>query len=69
MKKLDPIEFKDNVDPARLRELLHNGSVVKEAGDLLTYWDNLTKASLLLMPPTRHNFVHLNEALKVKNLC
>ena len=62
-------EFKQKVDPTRLQELLDNGSVIAEASDLLDYWGNLTKTGLLLMPPTRHNFIHLNEALKVKMKC
>jgi hypothetical protein len=33
---------------------------------VLEYWGGLTYAGLLLMPPTRHNFIHLNEALRVK---
>ena len=66
VKALEPDEIKCKVEPARLQELLENDSVVEEASRLLTYWGNLTIAGLLLMPPTRHNFVHLNEALKVK---
>ena len=62
-------EFNQKVAPARLQELLENGSIVEEASDLLAYWGNLTKAGLLLMPPTRHNFIHLNEAMKVKKKC
>lgn len=68
-KVLKADDLERNVEPARLQELLQNGSVVEEASDLLTYWGNLTIAGLLLMPPTRHNFVHLNEALKVKKKC
>lgn len=69
VKTLDPDEFKQKVDPVRLQELLDNGSVAEDASDLLVYWGNLTKAGLLLMPPTRHNFIHLNEAMKVKKKC
>ena len=69
VKGLGPDELKAKVDPARLQELLENGSVAEEASDLLAYWGNLTKAGLLLMPPTRHNFIHLNEALRVKTKC
>jgi len=69
VKVLEADDLKRKVEPARLLELLDNGSVVEEANDLLTYWGNLTIAGLLLMPPTRHNFVHLNEALKVKKKC
>jgi len=66
---LQPHDFKRKVEPARLQILLENGSVVKEARELLDYWGNLTSAGLLLMPPTRHNLVHLNEALMVKKKC
>jgi len=69
VKALEADDLERTVEPARLQELLENGSVVEEASDLLTYWGNLTFAGLLLMPPTRHNFVHLNEALKVKKKC
>ena len=69
VEALSPDELKQKIDPARLQELLDNGSVVEKASDLLDYWGNLTKAGLLLMPPTRHNFIHLNEAVKVKKKC
>ena len=69
VKALEADELARKVESARLQELLDNGSVVQEASDLLTYWGNLTIAGLLLMPPTRHNFVHLNEALKIKQKC
>jgi hypothetical protein len=66
VQAIQPEEFKQKVGPARLRQLLDDGSVPKEATGLIEYWGNLTKAGLLLMPPTRHNFLHLNEALMVK---
>jgi len=69
VKGLQPDELGQKIDSVRLQELLDDGSVTEEASDLLTYWGNLTKAGLLLMPPTRHNFIHLNEALKVKKNC
>jgi len=69
VKALEADDLERTVEPARLQELLENGSVDEEASDLLTYWGNLTFAGLLLMPPTRHNFVQLNEALKVKKKC
>ena len=51
------------------KEKIKQASVAREAMGLIEYWGNLTIAGLLLMPPTRHNFVHLNEALKVKKKC
>ena len=54
------------VQPARLQQLWDEGAVVDGARGLLDYWGGLTIAGLLLMPPTRHNFVHLNEAWTLK---
>jgi hypothetical protein len=54
------------VEPARLKRVIAEGAVVEEARGVLEYWGGLTYAGLLLMPPTRHNFIHLNEALLVK---
>ena len=33
---------------------------------LVKYWGKRDTAGLLLMPATRHNFIHLNEALRLK---
>jgi hypothetical protein len=68
VRSLQQEEFKQEVDPGRLKRLLDDGSIPEEASDLLAYWGGLTKAGLLLMPPTRHNFIHLNEAVKVKKM-
>jgi hypothetical protein len=59
-------KIKQKVDPARLERVIAEGAVVEEARGVLDYWGGLTYAGLLLMPPTRHNFIHLNEALRVK---
>ncbi len=66
---LRPAEVRQKVSPARLGQLLDDGSVPPEAMGLIEYWGNLTIAGLLLMPPTRHCLVHLNEAIKVKDKC
>jgi DinB superfamily len=63
---LQPEEFKRKVDPTRLQKISLEGAVLEAASDVLGYWGGLTIAGLLLMPPTRHNFIHLNEALRVK---
>ena len=55
------------IDPSNFRRLLAEGAVVQSANDLIKYWGGLTVAGLLLMPPTRHNFVHLNEAARIKH--
>jgi hypothetical protein len=64
-----PETLKQKVDPSSLQRLLDEGAVVEAARGLLDYWGGLTIAGLLLMPPTRYNFVHLNEALRVKKKC
>jgi hypothetical protein len=67
--QLSPAALKHKVEPARLQRLLDEGAVVEAAHGLIDYWGGLNLAGLLLMPPTRHNFVHLNKALKVKKKC
>jgi hypothetical protein len=61
-------QLKQKVDPERLNRVKAEGAVVEEARGVLEYWGGLTYAGLLLMPPTRHNFIHLNEALRVKKI-
>jgi hypothetical protein len=67
VSQLTPEETRQKVEAYRLQQLKEDGSVLESAAWLLDYWGGLTKAGLLLMPPTRHNFVHLNEAQKVKH--
>jgi len=66
---LGPDEVSQKVSPARLQGLIDDGSVPPEAMGLIEYWGGLTIAGLLLMPPTRHCMIHLNEAIKVKKSC
>jgi hypothetical protein len=54
------------VSPSQLQRALDEGSVVEASRGLLNYWGGLTCAGLLLMPPTRHSLVHLNEAMCIK---
>ena len=69
VQRLEPADLKRKIAPVRLQEVLKEGAVVEAARDLIDYWGNRTVAGLLMMPATRHNFVHLNEALRVKNKC
>lgn len=55
-----------DVDPARIQQLWKSGVVVPEAKYVVDYWSKRTIAGLLLMPATRHNFIHLNEASRIK---
>jgi hypothetical protein len=66
VNQLQPQELKQKVDPARLEQMTAQEAVRAKAGGLLEYWGGLTITGLLLMPPTRHTFVHWNEALRIK---
>jgi hypothetical protein len=69
VQALPPGSFKQPVDPTRLPRIIEEGAVVEGAYGLIEYWGGLTLGGLLLMPPTRHNLVHINEALKIKQKC
>jgi len=66
VKHLQPQELQQKVEPARLGQMTAQGAVRAEAGRLLEYWCGLSISGLLLMPPTRHSFVHWNEAQRIK---
>jgi hypothetical protein len=64
IKRKDGQMFK--VEPSHLQRVLDEGAVVEAAGGLIDHWGRRTKAGLLLMLSTRHNFIHLNEAWRVR---
>jgi hypothetical protein len=66
VRLLSPEDLKRSVDSVRLQNVRDEGALLPEAEGLLEYWGNRNIAGLLLMPPTRHNFVHLNECLAIK---
>jgi hypothetical protein len=66
VKKLQPGDFKQKAAPARLAKIEVQGAVDPAAHWLIEYWGGRTIAGLLLMPPTRHNFVHLNEIARLR---
>jgi hypothetical protein len=59
-------QLQQPVDAARLVRVQAEGALLPAGTAVLDYWGSLTLAGLLLMPPTRHNFIHLNEALRLK---
>jgi hypothetical protein len=63
---LQPGDLKKKAEPARLQRILAEGAVEPAAMGLIEYWGGRTVAGLLLMPPTRHILVHLNEAIRIK---
>lgn len=66
VKRLQASDFKQKVDPARLERVLKEGAVSPEALEITNYWSKKTIAGLLLMPPTRHCILHLNEGMRIK---
>ena len=66
VQQIPPGGMKQKVDPIRLQRLKDSGAVVPEAYAILEYWGQRTFAGLLLMPPTRHNLIHINKALRLK---
>ncbi len=65
-RRLQPHDMKRKPTPAALQQIIDEGGVVEAAHSLIDYWSNRTVTGLLLMPPTRHLIVHLNEALQLK---
>jgi len=63
---LTPEELKQKVNSANIQKLIETNSVAEGAMEIVNYWSKRTIAGLLLMPPTRHNFLHLNEASRIK---
>lgn len=63
---LTPQALVQKVDPEHVQKVRLSGAVIPAAGGIIDYWSRRTIAGILLMPPTRHCFLHLNEALHIK---
>ena len=66
VKKLKAEDYQKPVDPLRAQKVMEESAVSPDAIEIMHYWATRTIAGLLLMPPTRHCFLHWNEALKIK---
>jgi hypothetical protein len=66
VRQLEPAMLKEKVAPSRIQQVMRQGAVVEAARDIADYWSKRTVAGLLLMPATRHNLIHLQEALQLK---
>lgn len=66
VRQLEPEELKQKIDPIRVQQVMDEGAVVEAARGIAEYWSRRNIAGLLLIPATRHNLVHLNEALGLK---
>ncbi|NWL87174.1 hypothetical protein DMN77_06105 [Paenibacillus sp. 79R4] len=61
-----PGQFNQKVDPTRIKKLGDHGAVKQGESWLLDYWGSKRLGGLILMPATRHLFLHLNKALRIK---
>ena len=66
IKRLDLEKYKEKVLISRIHKVIEEGAVIESASGVIDYWSKRTIAGLFLMPATRHNIVHLNEALQLK---
>lgn len=65
---LSAADFRRKVLPADLDRILSIGGVTQQEGSiwLLEFWGKKDVAGILLMPPTRHVMLHLNDCCKWK---
>lgn len=66
VSQLTPDKLSQWVEPARIEKVRTSGAILAAAGEIVDYWSRRTLAGLLLMPPTRHCYLHLNEALRIR---
>ena len=66
VQQLQPGQLKQKISFKRIEQLHKIGAILPEAKSITDYWSKRTLAGLLLMPPTRHNFVHINESVRLK---
>ena len=64
--QLNETDLKQKVDPIRIQRVLDEGAILEAARGVTNYWSKRDIAGLLLMPASRHNLVHLGEALQLK---
>lgn len=67
IRSLQPGQFKQKVESVQLNKIMEQGAVKESEKWLIEYWGNKNIAGLVLMPATRHNFVHLNKSIRIKN--
>lgn len=67
VQNLNPSDFCRRMNPDQLQKIIDQGAVAQEGLVVVDYWSGRTVAGLLLMPPTRHTIIHLNEARRIIN--
>lgn len=69
ISNLKPEQMKLKVRPESIQRILEEGGVTEaeQSRWLLDFWGKKTVAGIILMPITRHQVVHLNDSMKLKN--
>lgn len=62
---LTPVQAREIVSIGRVQELVDQGSINPKAGWLCEFYTNRTRVFFLTRTATSHNFLHLNEALRL----
>ncbi len=65
---LKPEDLESAVNEAALGKLISEGALTEKATRLKDFWGSKKKAFILAMPATGHNFMHLSDALGVRNM-
>ncbi|MEK3796210.1 DinB family protein [Paenibacillus sp. FSL R7-0204] len=66
LSSLEPGQLGMKATPAQFERVREEKAVLDSEQWLMDYWSGKTFAGQVLMPATRHNFVHLNKAMQVK---
>lgn len=67
-RSLGEINFKSKVNPLRLQRIWDERAMLPSAKSIVDYWGSRTIGGLLLIPPLRHCFLHLNEARRIRQV-
>lgn len=66
ISSLKPGEFNGKVEQNRIKRLFEEDAVMPRSQWLAEYWSKKNVAGLILMPGTRHIFLHLNKCVRIK---
>jgi hypothetical protein len=66
VQALQPEDLKKRADPQRIQRVMEEGALAEASRGIAEYWSKRDITGLLLMPASRHQIVHLNEALNLK---
>lgn len=71
IRKLQQADLKRKMESAMLQRILDEGAVLNVDGAnwLIDFWGRKNVAGIILMSVTRHQMVHINESMRLKNKC